>query len=817
MVPEMRAARRLLLCVMLSSAGTVLSAPPVLKPISNPVVSVKETETRERTLVKGITCSDPDGDVTRVFVESIQPTHSCGNCFHVWPCEKGKGYCLMFTPDLGRLHYDGVTSYIVQVTCTDDVESEVSSRIVDVQLIANSAPVFTTPGPRGASFEIKHAAKKRAGDLVYDVDADDVDNDVIFYSMVSEPSTEFFDIGYADGKIHVTQDLRQLCQDNVTFRVMAADSHHAPVGPVVLRAFLKSRNHRPVITNSKRAFVVPEKKSFSFKVDVDDADDDDVIFKLRAVPEQGLEYYAIDKKGTVKTRKKPDYENALLRTVDLYIDVTDGFCDAETFHVTIRITDVNEAPVIRPDFVERTVYEGFISMDPGWRVEDPDEHDVGVWHPVYGAGGHLVIDPTTGLIHSRGELDIDPDPHMKFNFKVQVKDKGHNRDTAVVRLTVLDKNDHVPVFQQHLYRFSASPCTRVGAVLGFIHARDHDSHFQGNRDLVYGGSGGAIAVLATGKVVLRTPCQVGVAESVEGRVTDQGTFPGPLSGVPATVSLRCTPCPDPTTTGATDATTGEVTTPAIIDDTEVKTSIWAWIVPAILLALSLAGLLVYVISKRCHCACAKRCRPRRVLRKIYPQKTKEKSKPPPSNTSTSSPKDLSVVEVKPAPPVLPPPEGESYLFGFWKETYVDRDQRHMPRRDVIPASVEQDRAVEEKEREEEEKEKRRLERQKLEEKYQAELKKYHKEQQQQQQQQQKQQQQQQQPLAAPSNSTEAPAPGNSPAPGNAPFGNDPPGNAQCGNAPSGNAPVSFSSSSSSSSSSSPSSPCSTKKKVCTVL
>ena len=61
--------------------------------------------------------------------------------------------------------------------------------------------------------------------------------------------------------------------------------------------------------------------------------------------------------------------------------------------------------------------------------------------------------------------------------------------------------------------------------------------------------------------------------------------------------------------------------------------------------------------------------------------------------------------------------------------YPDRDQRHTPKRDVKPASVEEDKKVEEKERQEEEKEKeqRRLERQKATEKYQQELDTYHQE------------------------------------------------------------------------------------------
>ena len=59
--------------------------------------------------------------------------------------------------------------------------------------------------------------------------------------------------------------------------------------------------------------------------------------------------------------------------------------------------------------------------------------------------------------------------------------------------------------------------------------------------------------------------------------------------------------------------------------------------------------------------------------------------------------------------------------------YPDRDQRHTPKRDVKPATVEEDKKVEEMEKQEEEKEKeqRRLERQKVEDKYQKEVEKYH--------------------------------------------------------------------------------------------
>ena len=66
--------------------------------------------------------------------------------------------------------------------------------------------------------------------------------------------------------------------------------------------------------------------------------------------------------GTITSRKTLDYEIPELRSVRLFVDVTDGFCDAETYSVMMQITDVNEEPVITPEYVERTVYEGFVSV-----------------------------------------------------------------------------------------------------------------------------------------------------------------------------------------------------------------------------------------------------------------------------------------------------------------------------------------------------------------------------------------------------------------------------------------------------------------------
>ena len=45
--------------------------------------------------------------------------------------------------------------------------------------------------------------------------------------------------------------------------------------------------------------------------------------------------------------------------------------------------------------------------------------------------------------------------------------------------------------------------------------------------------------MATGEVTLLKRCVVGQIETIQAFVTDQGTYPGPLSGIPTTITVTC--------------------------------------------------------------------------------------------------------------------------------------------------------------------------------------------------------------------------------------------------------------------------------------
>ena len=65
---------------------------PVLV-IPRTVVRLLEKQLQPIELVRSITCTDADGDDTRIYLRSLTPSNPCGKCFQVWPCKSGEGGC----------------------------------------------------------------------------------------------------------------------------------------------------------------------------------------------------------------------------------------------------------------------------------------------------------------------------------------------------------------------------------------------------------------------------------------------------------------------------------------------------------------------------------------------------------------------------------------------------------------------------------------------------------------------------------------------------------------------------------------------------
>ncbi|PVD31839.1 hypothetical protein C0Q70_07257 [Pomacea canaliculata] len=495
------------------------------------------------------------------------------------------------------------------------------------------------------------------------------------------------------------------------------------------QACVSGINLRPVVTNLNTTVKVAEGSTVSYSVAVTDADKyNAILYTVRASPEEGLDYYSVDNNGKVTTRKALDYEYTPLRTVTLYFDISDGFCKAPTSWLTIQITDVNERPKIIPNDIEITVYEGFINIDQFWKVVDPDENEYHTWSRT-STSSDLDVDDDTGSIFSKEEIDIDPNVKSKlYNLKVRVTDKGGLTADAIARITVLDKNDNEPIFDKAVFDVSANECTKPGTILSKVTATDRDSSFQGNDRLFYSGTGRYISVMSDGSVVLTSQCTAGINDDTLAHVTDQGQYPGPLTGVPATVTFSCSvsgvvtsgpsptrqtvrplplfqspyssacqPCPtppEPITTTTTAATSTTYTTSIYTSNTKNGfLDNLAWLVPAILLGIVLLSTLLYLLWRYCSAACTRCCLRRELLKTRSPKVQNVNVKP---NEEPNVKPKTSVEKKEELPP--PPPEPPCVVHNLLASgkirilmnTYTDRNQINPPSHTALPASVAKD-------------------------------------------------------------------------------------------------------------------------------
>ncbi|XP_070209826.1 uncharacterized protein [Littorina saxatilis] len=211
---------------LLSVFDLTQAVPPILTiPSGKTVVTLNERTAKQEVLARGITCTS--GGTVRVFMRSVSPISPCGTCFAVWP-DQGV-YTLYYNPGNEQLNYAVTSGYVVRVECSDGVET--SQGTIEVRLLPNSPPVFTTPAASFDTHEITGADKKKVGSLLYQAASTDPDGDAVFYSLETVPNTDLFEIGRSDGIIRNTGDLRFLCLKNVVFKIKAFDDFNNPVGP----------------------------------------------------------------------------------------------------------------------------------------------------------------------------------------------------------------------------------------------------------------------------------------------------------------------------------------------------------------------------------------------------------------------------------------------------------------------------------------------------------------------------------------------------------------------------------------------------------
>ncbi|XP_070208244.1 cadherin-17-like [Littorina saxatilis] len=471
------------------------------------------TVERTKLTSRPIRCTDG----ARVFMGSVSPASPCGACFAVWP--EGKGYALYFLPGQGQLSYTVASSYTVSVQCTDGITS--TSRPVEVRVLdSNSPPIFVTPAPGVVSEEVDVKLPSATTAVLiedqfrYQVQTADTDNDTILYEMDTEDpaDSDFFEIGYVDGIVRAKKDMRFFCQSSVRFSITAfeAGDRNVKIGPREIRLELKNGNTKPTIVGSATEVTVEEQPEGStglrllpIELEVDDdttfLPNHKISWRMRAEPEEGLQYYTLvanNQKAEIKAEQsKLNYEYKPLRSVTLYVDASDGFCEAKTYTFTVNITDINELPTVFPFgntkdriYIEGFVYEGHISFLPNISVTDPDEGDTLTWSLKTSTRQEFVVDPSTGIIHSTEPFHVDNEEKSVRELKLTVTDKGGLQKDIFVKLTIRNKNEHLPEFKQVKFQPPATEWPKLDRLFMTFYIEDLDNTPK-YKGVVFNGTG----------------------------------------------------------------------------------------------------------------------------------------------------------------------------------------------------------------------------------------------------------------------------------------------------------------------------------------
>ncbi|RUS86861.1 hypothetical protein EGW08_005398 [Elysia chlorotica] len=662
----------------------LLAMPTWASPVINSFdkVALLYEGTKVNEVLSTIDCSDPDGDLTDVKVQAMNPTSPCVNCFEVLDC--GAVECLQYRAGVGTLSHASAGSYLITIACTDNLETP-ATEIVEVIIIPNSPPYFQ---PEDLFVDHTISAVTAAGEVVYDVQALDDENDDLDYTMTVIPSSVSgaFTINSINGEIRSTVDLRTLCRCWVTLQV-TIDDGRSQTGPLVINLIMDDSRVAPVAINLDREVHIPEDQTgtayvFRFR----DGDGDALTYTITTTNSDGFAQYSVtDNEIDIATAL--DYENSALRETDLLITASDGFCQSETYSLRLEVTDVNEAPSLTPTTSTVDVCEGKDEFSPPYAISDEDSSDTQTWTIISSnIEGYYTINPNTGVLGTAINYDVDPDYNKpvsrdpQYTYVVKVKDKGGLSATATVTVNFLDCNDNAPRFLTPRYGFATTACAAPGTILGTLEAEDADSTREQNNVLTFSGAGGSVSVGSGGEVVLDAVQDAGTVITFDAYVTDQGQTPGPLTSMnPARVSVRYLPCPPEPTTAAPVTAASGTSTPAAEQSRENNL---AWIIIAGLLGVVMVGLLAFMLWRYglvCAHSCGKlSCKNCGNLCRKSPPRALPRRDPPnrPPQRRPWSP---------PTKPREPTPPGPGFLFGFWKERFPNDDFKYQPDRKRMPS------------------------------------------------------------------------------------------------------------------------------------
>ncbi len=322
---------------------------------------------------------------------------------------------------------DSDTGYSVKVKVSDGEDYDIQSYVLTVKNVPcppqNNPPVITST-PDTQINENQYYS--------YNVDATDLDGDVLIYSLVKAPP--WLSINQNTGVISGTVPEVDYDESH-TIKVKVSDGKAYDIQIYTLTVkdtTCPPQNHAPVITSTPVITSVNEKTLYTYQVTATDSDGDSLTYSLTQKPS----WLSINSNTGLITGTAPEvYYN---KYYTIKVKVSDGEdYDTQTYVLTVKnvlCPSENHAPVItstpvtKVDEGEQYIYD----------VEASDEDGDVLTYSLLQKPCWLSINSNTGLISGTApEVDYDE----SHTIKVKVSD-GEDYDIQTFTLKVRDEDDN---------------------------------------------------------------------------------------------------------------------------------------------------------------------------------------------------------------------------------------------------------------------------------------------------------------------------------------------------------------------------------------
>ncbi len=369
------------------------------------------------------------------------------------------------------LDYESKTSHSVSITAKDaDNASDsinVTINITNVEEAATqNAPVFTEGESVTRTVAENTAAAQNIGDVV---SATDADEDTLTYAL-SGTDAASFGIVSTTGQLQTKGNLNYETKKSYSVVVTASDGSLSDTINITIN--VTDVNDAPAFAADSATRSIAENTAADTNigdpVSATDEDEDTLTYTLGGTDTASFDIDSTD--GQLKTKASLDYGTK--KSYSVVVTASDGSL-SDTINITIKVTNVNEAPAFAADSATRSIAENTAAdTNIGDPVSATDADEDTLAYALSGTdAASFDIDTTNGQIKTKVALNYE----TKKSYAVVVTASDETlSDTINITINVSDVND-APVFADDSTTRSIAENTDADTNIGDpISATDED-------------------------------------------------------------------------------------------------------------------------------------------------------------------------------------------------------------------------------------------------------------------------------------------------------------------------------------------------------